>query len=250
MRLALTPDTSWKVDFQDLVPIVGEAGFDALGCPVAHATNETRWAFGSAGLRCHELMALVITGNADKTIAYANRIAGAVNSLSIPWVNTVYTAPPTGDVAKTIRRCAAILAEAGSAMAVEFSPAGSVPGITEGLEVVDIAGHGAALLIDTWHFAVGPSTWADLEALPADKIAYLQFCDAAEPISDDIFDETMNRRCLPGDGIAGVERFTETIRASGFDGYISVEVLNSELRSVPVRDAVGAIYESASRYWR
>jgi sugar phosphate isomerase/epimerase len=134
-------------------------------------------------------------------------------------------------------------------MAVEFSPLGAVSGIADGLEVTALAGHGARLLIDTWHFALGPSTWDDLEALPCDAIAHLQFTDVAEPTSDDLFDETMNRRPLPGDGIADLQHFADVLRSNGFDGTVSVEVLSRELRARPVSDAVAAVFDAAAPYW-
>jgi sugar phosphate isomerase/epimerase len=250
VKLALTPDTRWDIEFAELIPVVGASGFTALGCPAGQATEQTRQAFGDAGLQCHELMALLITADAERTLAFAERLATAAATMSIPWVNTVFVAPPTPEVAKVITRCAAIFEDAGTAMAVEFSPTGQVPGIAEGLEVMDLAGHGARLLVDTWHFALGPSSWEDLAALRGDQIAYLQFTDAAAPISADLMDETMNRRPLPGDGIADVARFVDLVRGNGFDGYVSVEVLNEELRSRPVSEAVTAVFDAAARYWR
>jgi sugar phosphate isomerase/epimerase len=249
VKLALTPDTRWDIAFADLIPIVGGSGFTALGCPVPQATEQTRLAFRDVELDCHELMALMITDDAERTLGFAERLATAAATMSVPWVNTVFVAAPTPEVAKVITRCAAIFEDAGTAMAVEFSPTGKVPGIVEALEVMDFAGHGARLLIDTWHFALGPSTWEDLASLPGDKIAYLQFTDAAEPVSGDLMDETMNRRPLPGDGIADVQRFTDLVRGNGFDGYVSVEVLNEELRSRPVSEAVTAVFDAAARYW-
>jgi sugar phosphate isomerase/epimerase len=245
----MTPDTNWDMEFSALIPAVAAAGFDGLGCPLPEATPATRRNFDAAALRCHELMALVITDDAGRTLSHAERLAAAAATMSARWVTTVFVAAPSPEVAKTITRCAAILAEAGTAMAVEFSPLGAVSGIADGLEVTALAGHGARLLIDTWHFALGPSTWDDLEALPCDAIAYLQFTDVAEPTSDDLFDETMNRRPLPGDGIADLQHFADVLRGNGFDGTVSVEVLSRELRARPVSDAVAAVFDAAAPYW-
>jgi sugar phosphate isomerase/epimerase len=245
----LTPDTQWDTEFSELIPIVATAGFEALGCPAREATAETRRGFDAAGLACHELMAVVITDDGDRTLAHAERLAAAAATMSIPWVTTVFAVTPTEEAAKVITRCAEIFAEADTAMAVEFSPVGPVSGIADGLEVVELAGHGARLLVDTWHFTLGPSTWADLETLPSDKIAYLQFADVADPVSDDLFDETMNRRALPGDGITDLQRFADVVRNNGFDGYVSVEVLSRQLRARPVPDAVAAVFDAAARYW-
>ena len=95
----------------------------------------------------------------------------------------------------------------------------------------------------------GPSTWSDLAALSADDIAYVQFTDAADPGPRDPYDETMNRRPLPGRGTADVRRFADLVRGNGFDGHVSIEVLNEELRSRPVVEVVDALFESTARYW-
>ena len=247
MELALTPDTRWDIPLSDLIPIVGRSGFTALGCPAARATPATRREFTGAGLVCHELMALLITRDAERTLEHAERLAVAAAAMSAPWVTTVFVAAPhTGLIA----RCAAIMEAAGTAMAVEFSPLGPVPGIREGLEVARSAGHGARLLVDTWHFTLGPSTWSDLAALSADDIAYVQFTDAADPGPRDPYDETMNRRPLPGRGTADVRRFADLVRGNGFDGHVSVEVLNETLRSRPAADVAVRLFEGASQYWR
>ena len=59
----------------------------------------------------------------------------------------------------------------------------------------------------------------------------------------------MNRRPLPGDGIADLQRFADVLRGNGFDGTVSVEVLSRELRARPVSDAVAAVFDAAAPYW-
>ena len=249
VKLAVTPDTRWEIEGPDLVASTRAAGFVGLGSPLGRADADARAAYDEAGLRCHEIMALVITDDAERTIAYATRLAEAAQTMGAPWVNTVFRAPPTGQAAAAIRRCAAMFADVGSAMAVEFSPLGSVPGINEGLEVVEIAGSGAALMIDTWHFFLGPSSWTDLEALPAEKIAYVQFSDASDPVSEDLFAETMGRRLMPGDGTCDLDRFAATLHGRGFAGYVSVEVLSAELRTLPVPEFLQQAFTATARYW-
>jgi sugar phosphate isomerase/epimerase len=249
VRLALTPDSRWEVDVDALVPAVRSAGFVGLGIPIGWVTEGARAAYDAAGLACHEVLALVITGDAARTVAEAERVAGAAETMAARWVNTVFRAAPSGDTAELIARCATIFAEAGSAMAVEFSPLGSLPGLAEAVEVAELAGSGAAVLIDTWHFSFGPSTWADLEGLPAERIAYIQFDDAPPPESGDLWEETMQRRVMPGEGTLDLERFATVIGASGFDGYVSLEVLNQELRQFPLPSFLDRAFLSMARYW-
>jgi sugar phosphate isomerase/epimerase len=249
VRLAISPDSRREIDVTALVAATRAAGFAGLGIPVGRVSDAARGAYDAAGLACHEIMALVISDDVARTVAYAERLAAAAQTMSAPWINTVFQAAPAGETAELTARCAAIFAEAGSAMAVEFSPLGPLRGLPEAAEVAGMAGSGAGVLIDTWHFFNGPSTWADLEGLPPEKIAYIQFDDAPAPASGDLWEETLQRRVMPGEGTFDLGRFAAVVTASGFDGYVSVEVLNRELRQLPVESFLERAFVSTSRYW-
>lgn len=250
VELGLTPDNRWDIDVAALVEAAGSAGFEALGLLGSRADESAALAYRSRGLRCHELMALLVTEEPDATTSAAESLAAAAATMGAPWVNTVFRAPATGETARVIERCAAIFAEAGSGMAVEFSPLGPVTSIRAGLEVVEIAGAGrAGLMIDTWHFSFGESTWDDLAEVPLERIAYIQFDDALAPESDRMMRETLHRRAMPGDGILELDRFSSTLLGRGWEGVVSVEVLSSELRALPVDEFARRAYETTARFW-
>jgi sugar phosphate isomerase/epimerase len=250
VQIALTPDNRRDEELPQLVNATAESGFTSLGISGSRADAHARVVYDGAGLGCHEIMALVITDDADRTLAHATRMAAAAEVMGAPWINTAFMAKLSADSARLIARCAAIFAEAGSGMAVEFSPLGSIPSIRTGLEVVDLAGPSAALMIDTWHFFFGDAAWADLEAVPVEKIAYIQFDDGLEPVSEDLMGETMERRVLPGRGIFDLERFAATLLERGFQGVVSVEVLSRELRRLPLREFLDQAYDATAALWR
>jgi sugar phosphate isomerase/epimerase len=249
VQIALTPDNRRDEELPDLVAAAAGAGFTSLGISGSRADTHARSLYEGAGLGCHEIMALVITDDAEKTLAHATRMAAAAEVMGAPWINTVFVAERSADSARLIARCAAIFAEAGSGMAVEFSPLGSIPSINSGLEVVDIAGPPAALMIDTWHFFFAGGAWEDLQAVPIEKIAYIQFDDGVEPISDDLMAETMERRVLPGRGIFALDRFAATLLERGFQGVVSVEVLSRELRRLPLGEFLEQAYDATAAIW-
>ena len=250
VELGLTPDGRWDIDLEELVDVARGAGFAALGLLASRADAEAAAAYAAAGLRCHELLALVVGDDGDSTVRYAGRLAEAAALVDADWVLTTFQVGLTADSAKVIERCAAMFSDAGAAMAVEFSPLGPMTSISDGLDVVRAAGAGrAGVMIDTWHFSFGDSTWEDLTAIPLEQIAYVQFSDAPEPLSDDGIHETMNRRALPGDGVLELERFASTLLDRDWEGLVSVEVLNEELRAIPVGDFAHRAYEATARYW-
>ncbi len=250
VELALTPDSRWNIEMPDLVDAVQSAGFSSLGILGSRVDVDAPAVFSAAGLRCHEIMALAITKNSERTEAMAEQLAAAAAAMDAPWVNTVFVTPLTADVAKLVQRCAAIFADAGVGMAVEFSPVSPITSIARGLEIVQIAGaERAALLIDSWHFSFGDSTWDDLARVRPEQIAYVQFNDGVEPESDDRMHETIDRRVMPGDGIFELDRFATTLLETGWEGTVSVEVLSAELRRLPVPEFIRRAYEAAAPFW-
>jgi sugar phosphate isomerase/epimerase len=202
------------------------------------------------GIRCHEVLALVFSDDEPATIMAAEQLADAARVMDAAWVLTVFTTLPTPSA---VRRCADVLAEAGVGMAVEFSPLGPVSTITKGMEVVHAASRGrghARLLIDSWHFCFGDSTFDELAAVPLDDIAYVQFTDALEPLSDNLVRETLHRRAPPGECTPELDRFAATLLDRGWDGIVSVEVLNAELRELPVDFLARRLHDTTASFWR
>jgi sugar phosphate isomerase/epimerase len=249
IELALTPDARWGADAHVLVDAAADAGFVAVGLPWRQANADARIAYADAGLRCHEVLALVVGDDEAATVPFATRLAEAAATVDAQWVLTTFRSGPSPETAKVVARCAGIIAEAGARMAVEFSPLGPVTSISAGLELVEAAGPGAGLIIDSWHFCHGDSTWDDLERLPLERIAYIQFTDAAVPASDDGMDETMNRRLMPGMGKLPLDRFADTLLDRGWRGLVSVEVLNRELLQLPVLEIARLAYTATLRFW-
>jgi sugar phosphate isomerase/epimerase len=251
VELGLTPDSRWDTDLGGLVDAAQQAGFSALGVAVGNVDGEAAARYDAAGLRCHEVLALLLVDDADATVSYAAGLAEAAAAMHADWVLTTFRTGLDDRTAPVIRRCAEMFADAGAKMAVEFSPLGPVTSIARGLEIVDVAGvERAGLLVDTWHFSHGESTWDDLERVPLERLAYIQFDDALEPLSDDAIEETMYRRAMPGDGVLELDRFATTLLERGYDGLVSVEVLNRELREVPVAEVARRAHDSTARYWR
>ena len=113
-----------------------------------------------------------------------------------------------------------------------------------------MAGPRAGLLLDTWHFFRGATTWDDLASVPLDAIAYVQFDDALPPEAGrSMIAETLHRRALPGEGELDLRRFAGTLLDRGWAGTVSAEVLNAELRTRPLDEITRRTYETTAAYW-
>lgn len=250
IELGLTPDGRWQIDTASLIAVTATAGFSALGLSADRADESTEDALRGAGIRCHELLALVFTAERDQMLSAAASLAQRASEVNAAWILTVFQAGLDTSTASTLRACAQIFSEVGSKMAVEFSPLGPVGTIKDGLDVVEVVGsERSGLMIDSWHFCVGESTWEDLAAVPLDLIAYVQFADALAATSESLARETMHRRALPGEGTLELDRFSTILLERGWEGLVSIEVLNAELRELPVADFAHLAHDAARRFW-
>jgi sugar phosphate isomerase/epimerase len=135
-------------------------------------------------------------------------------------------------------------------LAVEFSPLTKVKTLADARQMIAGAGGGArtGVIVDTWHFFRGDDRWPDLEAVPVDELAFVQFSDGL-PAGNDAGHDTLHRRALPGHGEFDLDRFAACLRAKGFRGPVSVEVLSEEMRALPVQEFARRTVETSLPYW-
>jgi len=249
VQLALTPDGRWDYPTADLVSSASAAGFTAVGINADRVDAAGVDAYAATGIRCHELLALVVGDDESAMVASAEGLADRAQTIGAEWVLTVFTEKVP---LARIEHCAKMFDGAGAGIAVEYTPLGAIPTIGDGMEYVRAASRSgrAGLMIDSWHFGFSENTWEDLVAVPLDDIAYLQFTDALEPeYRDRMIRESLHRRALPGDGILELHRFADAFLDRGWDGTVSVEVLSAELREQPVDVLIGRLYATTARYW-
>jgi sugar phosphate isomerase/epimerase len=149
------------------------------------------------------------------------------------------------NVERVVDRLGAI----GVGVAVEFLPTLQLNSIQSVHEVIQRVGRSLRIVIDSWHFFAGPSTWTDLESLPVDEIGFVQFSDAAPSSGVDVVDEYRHRRVLPGQGVHDVRRFAQTVRRRAPDVTVSVEVLSSTWRAAPIEEFAVATLTSTREMW-
>ena len=235
----------------------GAAGFSLFGPDVfSLATHVERGGsveqiadvLEESGVRCYEIAALMV--GTDDVDAQAEQIAAYASVLRPDWVLTNVMAPVDDKVRDEFAGCAAVLADAGARLAVEYLPWTPVASVTTAHDLVaSVPDTGARVLPDVWHHFRGPDTWAELDALPLDAIAYVQFSDALPMTSDDIVDETVSRRVFPGEGEFDLDTYCEHLRAKGFDGVVSIEVLSAAMRDMDAGEFTRRAFAAASRYW-
>lgn len=249
-EIALTVDSNLSAERSRLIEEVGRAGFSAigLGIPDARATEPRE--LESAGLRCHELMALGFGDDLERTLQGAELVAETAAGIGAEWV-LGYFSHFGSDAKEQVRRASEILSAGGSRMALEFTGVASPTRLNDVRELVAAAVPGSAgVLVDSWHVSFGdPRNWDELRDLPVDEIAYVQFNDHGVLDAEDRLGESMHRRLWPGAGSLELERFVDLLRGKDWDGVVSVEVLNAEYRKLPLEEYCAEAYRTTAQYW-
>ena len=201
------------------------------------------------GMECWEIAALDLGGE-EETLAAARHLSELASVLGPPWILTNVGAPIDAALCQRFSRVCDILGEAGARPAVEYLPFTPANSIATARVLIDHVGTDrAGILFDSWHHFRGPDTDADLEVVPLELVAYVQFDDALPLVSTDLMAETVNRRTFPGEGEFDLEHYCAIMRGKGFDGVVSVEILNDGWRRGDLAEYARRAFTSSARYW-
>ncbi len=96
------------------------------------------------------------------------------------------------------------------------------------VEAADQANLGVCL--DSFHFFNGPSKTEDLAYLTPENLFHVQLSDQSGMARELATD---SHRILPGDGELPVAELVEQLRGLGYQGMVSVELMNPEIWQVP-----------------
>jgi len=245
-------------DLEVQIAAAATAGFQFIGidrgsvenyCRSGRTLDQLRRTLDQHGLRCLEVADISVTGDEEASVAEANQVLEIAEGLDAGFVQ----ASVFGEIESamsTAQRVQNLAVAAGTRLALEYQPFSSLTGIQATLEFLK---HGelydTVIVLDSWHFFHGPDDWSDLEELPIEMIAFIQFDDHPRLKTGDMLFETVNCRVLPGEGVFDLDRFCMTLKAKGYRNPISVEVLSSAMREwSPLRFAE-ELYRASRPYW-
>lgn len=105
----------------------------------------------------------------------------------------------------------------------------------EAWQIVRQADHPAlGLVLDSFHTLALGDTLDGLDAVPADKLFFVQLADAPR-LSMDVLSWSRHYRNFPGQGELPVTAFTNAVLRAGYAGPLSLEVFNDGFRAAPAR---------------
>lgn len=98
--------------------------------------------------------------------------------------------------------------------------------------------------LDVFHYYTGPSKFEDLAYLGRENLAWVQVCDLSGVPRELAGDAD---RIFPGEGDFQLPPILEHLRRIGYDGYISLELLNPQLWRVPADRVADLGYQATLR---
>lgn len=130
--------------------------------------------------------------------------------------------------ARNLALAAAMAADAGMSIAVEFLPWSGIPTLRSCVELIERAGaDNVGVLLDTWHWLRQPGgpDLTTLGSIDGSMILLMQTCDTGEAMDDQYLEATTARR-LPGDGDVDFDELFAALHGIGADPMVSPEVFD------------------------
>ena len=257
----------WSLfDWADRCAQAREVGFSGIGiwhADLQHVLEtrslaEMKKVFDDNGLQHLELEFLMDwfldPGDERRAASDATRelLLAAAGALGAPHIKIGNIPGTLCGIPRLAERFGELCAEAAertdAKIVYEFMPFDvNVRSVDSALAVV--AGAGAAnggIAIDTWHMSKLGIAPGELRRIPSEYLSWVELSDGRREDMDDLVDETVNHRRLPGEGEFDLRSYIEVCRECGYDGPWGVEVLSEELRNQPLGVIFRRAYETTA----
>ncbi len=134
----------------------------------------------------------------------------------------------------------------GVRVALEFRAADTFcSSLDTAVRLVEACGESnVGVCLDLFHFWNGPSKFEDLDLLTPANLAHVQISDLSSVPRELASDAD---RILPGDGDLPLAKFARKLRQLGYDGFISLEMMNPMLWQVKTHQVFELGYTALQR---
>jgi sugar phosphate isomerase/epimerase len=215
-RLSLAQLTINEACGPDLIEAAAQAGFDAVGLRVISPAGavphpmiagneqllrEVERSLAATGLSILDVNSFWITP--QTTVENFKPVLDAAIRLRAPNILVVIDDRDLARGSAVLAECCAVAGPAGIKIALEFQPYGAVRSLDETVRIIRETGlPNIGIVLDVLHLYRSGRCAADVAALPAGMLAFVQFCDAplAGPPREELRVESRGRRLYPGEG--------------------------------------------------
>lgn len=130
---------------------------------------------------------------------------------------------------------------------LEFMPFTGVASLEQAARIVRQAGcSNGGIMFDCWHHHRSGGSPEDVLALPGELFFAMQLDDALPEPMEDMVEETLNHRLLPGAGCIDLLQTLHNLASIGAEPVFDIEVFSDSLRSLDARERAQRLFDAAS----
>ena len=260
--LVLCAGTLGGASFRDRVEAAAEAGFSAISLFLGDyqraraeglSDADMRTLLADHGLAVAELDPLMswvpgaelgATANEQGAEFFRQReqdfydAAEALGARSLNAISITDAPLPTPATAEAFAALCDRAAAHGLLVHLEFLPWTSIPDLDAALEIVELANRpNGGLMFDTWHHFRSRGKNDRIRSVPGGRILALQINDAPRQAEENMVDETLHRRLLPGEGDIDLVEILRLLNEVDCPAPVGIEVFSDALAALPARQA-------------
>jgi sugar phosphate isomerase/epimerase len=132
-------------------------------------------------------------------------------------------------------------------VSLEFMPFNHIANLATAARIVRQAGcANGGIMFDCWHHHRGGGKPEDILTIPGETFFAMQLDDAIAQPMDDIIEETLNHRLLPGEGCINLVETLRALKSTGANVVYDVEVFKAPLRAEAPEKRAQLMFDAAS----
>jgi 2-keto-myo-inositol isomerase len=248
MRLGFNGATTQTADLATDIRIAGQASYAVIELRddkldqflTKGSLDDVRRMLREAGVAAWTINAISRVGvdgaaGTECAVARCRQLSRSAQAIECPWV-LVVPGPTEGrtdaqvmsDTVATLGKMADAAAEFGISVAFEFMgfPWAAVRDVAGAWAVVQETNRpNLGIIVDTAHFYAGGSTLESIKQVDPKRLVVLHINDVEDVPKPDITD---GHRLYPGEGVIPLQDILGAVRATGWDGVLSVELFREE----------------------
>jgi len=139
----------------------------------------------------------------------------------------------------------------GTKIVYELMPFGMIDTLQDTLTMLKAAGaKNGGIIFDLWHVVKLGISYEEVARFPMEYFFAVEINDGTFTAPWDLVEDTVNHRRLCGEGEFDIPGFLDHVWKAGYRGPIGVEVLNKELRRLPLDEMVTRSYNTTMAQFR
>ncbi|AXT71094.1 sugar phosphate isomerase/epimerase [Vibrio sp. dhg] len=121
--------------------------------------------------------------------------------------------------------------------------------LEQGLEVIRRLGRdNVGMVADFWHLWATGSKPEDIAKLDKNLIYGVHFCDGRLPYEGEDWDQLVQRGYMPGEGDIDIQAWVDAVKATGYDGMWSAELLSPKHWEYDLYDIAQQCFDNMKKY--